>query len=90
MHYLILILAWITPAVIAEALGWSGIWGGGSALGDYPTPIPVAGGVLHVPSFVVAAGVIFAARKSTADFTHYLPVIAFALIDAGGFVGDRI
>lgn len=48
------LVAWPLPALIAAALGWEGIWGSGSALKDYLIPIPVAGGALHVPSFVVA------------------------------------
>lgn len=52
-----ILLAWPLPALIAGALGWSGVWGSGSALADYLIPVPVAGGALHVPSFVVA-GVI--------------------------------
>lgn len=47
------LLGWLAPALLAEALGWRGIWGGGSALVDYLIPIPVAGGALHVPSFVL-------------------------------------
>ncbi|MDJ0748202.1 MAG: hypothetical protein QNJ11_01900 [Woeseiaceae bacterium] len=80
MRLAILILAWITPAVIAGALGWSGIWGAGSALGDYLIPIPVAGGALHVPSFLVAAAFIFAASKVTGTFIRYLPVLAFSVL----------
>jgi hypothetical protein len=47
------ILAWVLPPLIAGALGWRGVWGSGSALADYLIPIPVAGGALHVPSFVL-------------------------------------
>jgi hypothetical protein len=47
------LVAWALPAAIAGALGWRGVWGSGSAGLDYLIPIPVAGGVLHVPSFVV-------------------------------------
>jgi hypothetical protein len=46
--------AWLTPALVGGVLGWHGIWGSGSAFTDYLIPIPVAGGALHVPSFVVA------------------------------------
>ncbi len=49
-----ILIAWPLPALIAGALGWKGIWGSGSALADYLIPLPVAGGVLHVPSFVCA------------------------------------
>lgn len=52
-----ILIAWPLPALIAGALGWTGVWGSGSAVADYLIPVPVAGGVLHVPSFVVA-GVI--------------------------------
>ncbi len=58
MRWLIVLLAWITPAVVAGILGWSGIWGGGSAVSDFLIPIPVAGGALHVPSFLIAAALI--------------------------------
>lgn len=49
------LLAWPLPALLAGALGWHGVWGSGSAFVDYIVPVPVAGGVLHVPSFVLGA-----------------------------------
>lgn len=52
------LVAWPLPALIAGVLGWKGIWGSGSALLDYLIPIPVAGGALHVPSFVVAGVIV--------------------------------
>ncbi len=52
------LMAWPLPALIAGALGWSSVWGSGSALTDYLIPIPVAGGVLHVPGFVLGAAAI--------------------------------
>jgi hypothetical protein len=51
--------AWITPAAIAGALGWKGIWGSGSAFADYLIPVPVAGGVFHLPSFIVVSLILF-------------------------------
>jgi hypothetical protein len=45
---------WVTPPVVAGILGWAGIWGSGSAFTDYLIPIPVAGGALHVPTFLMA------------------------------------
>jgi hypothetical protein len=42
-----LVFAWVLPAAIAGALGWSGIWGSTSAFTDYLLPLPVAGGFLH-------------------------------------------
>lgn len=35
--------------MLAGMLGWSSAWGSGSVVLDYLTPLPVAGGVLHVP-----------------------------------------
>lgn len=49
------LIAWPLPALIAGGLGWSGVWGSGSALVDYLIPIPVAGGLFHMPSFVLGA-----------------------------------
>lgn len=54
-----LILAWFTPAAIAGALGWSSIWGSGSVFADFLIPMPVAGGVLHVPSFIGVSALLF-------------------------------
>ncbi|MCW5621328.1 MAG: hypothetical protein KIS79_09515 [Burkholderiales bacterium] len=53
------VIAWIAPAAIAGALGWKGIWGSGSAFADYLIPIPVAGGVFHVPSLVLVSLIVF-------------------------------
>lgn len=47
-----LLLAWPTPALIAGAMGWKGVWGSGSALTDYLIPIPVAGGAFHSMTLV--------------------------------------
>jgi len=82
MHYAVLILAWITPALVAGAVGWSGIWGTGSALGEYLIPIPVAGGVFHVPSFLVTAAIILSSRSGTGRMGAYLPVLGFAALVA--------
>lgn len=88
------VAAWVTPPVVAGALGWSGIWGSGSAFGDYLIPAPVAGGALHVPSFVVTL-VLVAAWPRLADGTAALirgagvgvVVLGFALlIDVGHLV----
>lgn len=60
------LFAWPLPALVAGALGWKGVWGSGSALVDYLIPIPVAGGVLHVPSFVIC-GLIVMAMPTSGD-----------------------
>ncbi len=53
------VVAWIAPAAIAGALGWKSIWGSGSAFADYLIPVPVAGGVLHLPSFIAVSLILF-------------------------------
>ena len=80
MHYVVLMMAWITPAAIAGALGWSGTWGSGSAFADYLIPIPVAGGVFHVPSFALAALTIFALKRSDTPSAGILPAAAFGVL----------
>ena len=61
-----LVIAWTAPALAAGVLGWSGIWGSGSALVDYLIPIPVAGGVLHLPSFIVTTALVWPMRAGSA------------------------
>ena len=63
-----LLIAWPLPARIAGAFGWTGVWGSGSALLEFLIPRPVAGGVLHVPSFVVC-GLIVLNMHSAGDAT---------------------
>lgn len=82
MRIAVLILAWVTPALIAGAAGWSGIWGTGSALVEYLIPIPVAGGALHVPSFAVLAMVVASSRGWPDSGRSLLPVIAFGIAAA--------
>ncbi len=82
MRIVVLFLAWITPALIAGALGWSGIWGAGSALVDYLIPIPVAGGVLHVPSFAVLSLLVLSSRGRASSSRSFVPWVAFGVAAA--------
>lgn len=76
------VLAWVTPAAIAGALGWKGVWGSGSAFADYLFPIPVAGGVLHLPSFIVVSLVL-----ATQPWAGRLGGYVRGLLLAGAAVG---
>lgn len=78
-------LAWMTPAAIAGALGWKGIWGSGSAFFDYLIPIPVAGGVLHLPSFIGVSLILF-----TQPWTGRLGDHVRGLLLAGMLVGVAV
>jgi hypothetical protein len=82
VRYLVLVLAWITPALVAGMLGWTGIWGTGSALVEYLLPVPVAGGFLHLPSFVAAAGLVLAERRLSESLARSVPAIAAGVLVA--------
>lgn len=81
MRYLVLVLAWITPALVAGMLGWTGIWGTGSALVEFLLPVPIAGGFLHVPSFAVTACLVLADRLSE-GLARSVPAVAAAVLVA--------
>jgi hypothetical protein len=77
-----LILAWVAPAAIAGALGWSSVWGSGSAFADYLIPVPVAGGVLHWPSFILVSMLLL-----TQPWGGWLAGQGRAILLAGALVG---
>lgn len=62
--------------------GLEGLWGSGSAFADYLIPIPVAGGVLHLPSFIAVSLVLF-----TQPWTGRLGGHVRGLLLAGMLVG---
>lgn len=78
-------IAWICPAAIAGALGWKGIWGSGSAFADYLIPIPVAGGVFHLPSFIAVSVILL-----TQPWTGRLGGYVRGLLLAGMLVGIAV
>ncbi|MEL6870548.1 MAG: hypothetical protein AAFO81_12170 [Pseudomonadota bacterium] len=73
-----LLLAWIAPALIAGALRWPALWGSGSALVDYLLPLPLTGGVIHLPSFAVFVAVLVIAERWPRRVPN-LPAIAFCV-----------
>lgn len=70
------VLMWILPALIAGALGWPGIWGGGTAFSDLIIPAPITGGIFHVPSFVIALAIV----KAYPTFTDQSAAVARAVL----------
>lgn len=80
------VLAWVVPAVVAGALGWQGIWGSGSAGVDYLIPIPVAGGVLHVPSYGLMAVAVARLPHWSARGLQRWRALALALGIAGALM----
>lgn len=79
MRYLFLILIWFTPAAIAGMLGWSGIWGTGSAFIEYLIPVPVAGGVFHLPGLVVSFILLRLLDDETSNMHQWIAYGAFAV-----------
>ncbi len=77
------LIAWPLPALIAGALGWKSVWGSGSAITDYLIPIPVAGGVLHVPTFVLGAVAILVLPNLSPAGASRLRALIFGVAIAG-------
>lgn len=61
-----LLAAWLAPAALAHALDFDAIWGSGSAFVDYALPLPIAGGFLHLLSFVPLFVLAFALSGTAA------------------------
>ena len=70
---------WVTPALVGGMLGWPGIWGGGTAFSDLILPAPITGGIVHVPTFVLA---IFLVRAYPKMPTTAASVVRAALMGA--------
>lgn len=77
------ILMWVLPAFIAGALGWPGVWGGGSAFSDLILPAPITGGFFHIPTFVAALLIV----KAYPAFSDRAAVIARAVLIATLVIG---
>lgn len=75
-------LAWVLPALLASALGGSGVWGG-PALPDLLVPVPVAGGALHVPSFVVCGALVWLVPTAGTQSAWRLQALLLGLALAG-------
>ena len=77
------LIAWPLPALIAGALGWQGVWGSGSAMTDYLIPIPVAGGVFHLPTFVLGAVAVMVLPNLGPAGASRLRALIFGIAIAG-------
>lgn len=77
------VLMWILPALVAGALDWPGIWGGGSAFSDLIVPAPITGGIVHVPSFIIALALV----KAYPTFTQQSAAVARAVLMSALVVG---
>jgi len=60
---LYLIVAWLLPPMVAVMAGWRGVWGSGSAGVDFLLPLPISGGALHVPSWLLGAGLVLLRQR---------------------------
>ena len=77
------LIAWPLPALIAGALGWQSVWGSGSAMTDYLIPIPVAGGVFHLPTFVLSAVAVMVLPNLGPAGASRLRALIFGIAIAG-------
>ncbi|NNC77295.1 MAG: hypothetical protein HKN77_04980, partial [Woeseiaceae bacterium] len=77
------VLMWVLPAFVAGALGWPGVWGGGSAFGDLILPAPITGGFFHLPTFIAALIVV----KAYPSLPERAAVIARAVLIAALLIG---
>ena len=73
-----LLVAWVLPAFIAGALGWEGVWGNRNGWVDYLTPLPIAGGFLHVITLGGTVGILLAARALPDTLRRLLPALFIA------------
>lgn len=80
------VLAWPLPALVAGASGWHGVWGSGSALVDYLVPVPVAGGVLHLPSFLLGGLAVAQAPRGSATALSRVRALALCIALVGGLL----
>ena len=78
-----LLVAWTLPAALAGALGWSSIWGSGSAFWDYLILFPTTGGMLHLPSIAVCAALIALRQDGEEPFAALARPLAIGIGLAG-------
>jgi hypothetical protein len=71
-----LVVAWPIPALIAGGLGWTGVWGSGSAMADYLSPLPISGGILHVMTLAPVSALL----ATQARWPGILPGLARAIL----------
>jgi hypothetical protein len=71
-----LVVAWPTPALVAGALGWKSVWGSGSAVVDYLTPLPISGGIFHVMTLALVSVLL----ATQARWPGILPGLARAML----------
>lgn len=81
---LYLIVAWLLPPMVAAMAGWRGVWGSGSAGVDFLLPLPISGGALHVPSWLLGAGLVLLRQRGEGAGPWWGRVGAAAMAAAGG------
>jgi hypothetical protein len=75
--------AWTLAAALGGMLGWSGVWGTGSAFVDYLIPFPTTGGMLHVMTLVPAAGLVGLRSAGAEPFSALARPLLLGLVLAG-------
>lgn len=81
-----LITAWLLAPLVAAAAGWRGVWGTGSAALDYLLPLPISGGALHVPSWLLGAGLVALRQRADTRAPWWAGLGAATMAGAGGLL----
>lgn len=81
-----LITAWLLAPLVAAAAGWRGVWGTGPAGLDYLLPLPISGGALHVPSWLLGAGLVVLRQRLDTAAPWWAGLGAATMAGAGGLL----
>jgi hypothetical protein len=78
-----LVAAWLLAPLLAGLAAWPSVWGGGSAALDYLLPLPISGGVLHLPSLLGGALLLVLRQRGAGTAPWWGRVGAAAMAGAG-------
>lgn len=78
-----LVAAWLLAPLLAGLAAWPSIWGSGSAALDYLLPLPVSGGVLHLPSLLGGALLLVLRQRGAGAAAWWGRVGTAAMAGAG-------
>lgn len=78
-----LVAAWLLAPLLAGLAAWPGVWGGDSAALDYLLPLPITGGLLHLPSLLGGALLLVLRQRGAGTAPWWGRVGAAAMAGAG-------
>ena len=78
-----LLACWLSPAFLAQCLGWHAVWGGPRVFADYAMPFPISGGFFHVMTLAVVLAVIGIGLHVRSPFREMTPAGLAAMAGTG-------